>query len=360
MVLDIAALRLFNQKLLSQNNTKPEDVVSWFGAMQAQDFAAAKWAIAQRLKNHTESDIEDAFNKGHLLRTHIMRPTWHFVTPNDIQWLMALTSARVQRFNGSYYRRSGLDKSIFDKSNQVIRKALAGGKQLTRSELNVKLHERNIPTQNMGLTFTIMQAELESVICSGPRIGKQFTYMLFDERVPKLPSIPYDEALVELTKRYFQSHGPAQLKDFSWWSGLTVTEIKRGISLLGKNIMQHEQNGKLYWYYPVKIENKLPADTAFLIPGFDEYFIAYADRSDILNKNYAKHLNLGGGMINGAVVVNGKMVGGWKRSFQNKLIVVNIKLFENITTEQQKILHNQAKDFGKFHKMEVEVRQTLD
>src|SRR6202042_514764 len=140
---------------------------------------------------------------------------------------------RVQRFNGSYYRRAGFDKIIFEKSNKVLKKALEGGKQLTREELHSYLKDANIPTQNLVLTFTIMQAELEGIIKSGPRRGKQFTYMLFDERVPQTKPITPDEALAELTKRYFQSHGPAQIQDFSWWSGLSITEAKKGIQLLG-------------------------------------------------------------------------------------------------------------------------------
>src|ERR1700722_13982388 len=141
MSLDFAYTRLHNQQLSNHTFDEPASIVSWFGAIQAQDFAAAKWAIAQRAKNQTDEDIEQAFNEGKILRTHIMRPTWHFVTPQDIRWLLALTSPRVQRFNGYYYRKSGLDKTIFEKSNEVIKKALAGGKQLTRNELDIQLKQ---------------------------------------------------------------------------------------------------------------------------------------------------------------------------------------------------------------------------
>src|SRR5579863_5392205 len=137
MTLDVPWIRLSNQQLISPSFEKPAEVVSWFGAMQSQDFAAAKWAIAQRLKNHTDQSIEQAFNNGDILRTHVMRPTWHFVTPKDIRWLLALTAPRVQRFNGHYYRQSGLDKTIFQKSNTIIQKALQNGKQLTRDELKI-------------------------------------------------------------------------------------------------------------------------------------------------------------------------------------------------------------------------------
>ncbi len=241
--MNIPHVRLSNQHLTSQHFDSPEDVVSWFGAVQAQDFAGAKWALSQRCKNATDASIEQAFNEGKILRTHIMRPTWHFVTPSDIRWLLALTSPRVKRFNGYYYRQTGLDKSIFEKSNLVIKQALDGGKALTRSELKVYLEEAKIPTLNLGLSYTIMQAELDGVIASGPRRGKQFTYMLLDERVPQSKHISNEQALAELTKRYFQSHGPSLAKDFSWWSGLTLSDARRGIDLREKR------------HRPARIEN---------------------------------------------------------------------------------------------------------
>ena len=352
--MDIPSARLVNQLLTSPLFEKPQDIVSWFGAMQSQDFAAAKWAIAQRTVNLTDTEIEQAFNDGKILRTHIMRPTWHFVTPADIRWLLALTSPRVHRFNGYYYRQTGLDKSIFEKSNKVIQKALEGNKQLTRSELHEHLITAKIPTENLGLSYTIMQAELDGIICSGPRRGKQFTYMLLDERAPQTKPLTNDEALAELSKRYFQSHGPAQAQDFSWWSGLRLSDARKGIELLGTKLQKETRNGKLYYFFEIKTTQ---SQDAFLVPGFDEYFIAYSERSDILDKQYAKELNQGGGMVNGAVVANGKMVGGWKRTFSKKAINVTIKLFEKITDVQQRSLEQQVKKFGAFLQMSVILHQ---
>ena len=349
--MDIPGLRLANQQLTSYLFENPEDVVSWFGAIQSQDFAAAKWALALRCKNQTDGTIEQAFNEGKILRTHIMRPTWHFVTPSDIRWLLQLTSSRVHRFNGSYYRKSGLDKSIFEKSNAVIRNALKGNKQLTRNELNDYLKAAKIPTEDLGLTYTIMQAELDGIICSGPRIGKQFSYMLLDDRVPKTNQLSHEEALTELTKRYFQSHGPAQAKDFSWWSGLTLSDVKKGIELIGSKLQKEEKAGKIYFFFETRPKQK--TDSIFLVPGFDEYFIAYTDRVDVLNKLYVKELNQGGGMVSGAVVVNGKMVGGWRRTFEKKSVVISIRLFEPISQTQQQLLEQQTENFGKFINLAV-------
>jgi hypothetical protein len=351
---DIRCSRLHTQQIIDSSFEKPADVIRWFGAMQAQDFAAAKWAIGLRTKNQTDESIERAFNEGLILRTHIMRPTWHFVAPQDIRWLLGLTSPQVQKFNGYYYRKSGLDKSIFEKSNKVIRNVLQGNRQLTRSELDVYLREAHIPTQDLGLSFTLMQAELEGILCSGPPRGKQFTYMLLDERVKESKNLSREESLATLTKKYFQSHGPAQVKDFMWWSGLSAIDVKQGLELLGSKIQKENVEGKDYWFFDTKKMNNIP-EKGFLIPGFDEYFIAYTDRSAVLDSQYAKQLNQGGGMVSGAVVIGGKMLGGWRRSFVGKEIHVAIRLFEEITKEQRLALGQEAKRYGEFMQMPVHV-----
>lgn len=345
-MLDIAQIRLANQQLSSQKFEKPEDVVGWFGAMQAQDFAAAKWALALRSKNQTDESIEKACNEGRILRTHIMRPTWHFVLPSDIRWLQKLTFHRIHQFNGYYYRQTDLNKTIFQKSNEILRNALIREKKLTRLQLGKELQSHGIPIKGLGLSYTILQAELENIITSGPRVGKQFTYMLLDERVPKSRELSYEESLVELSKKYFQSHGPAQEKDFSWWSGLRLTDVRKGIEMLGSKLSKFQHNEKMYYWMESAI-NESKQDS-FLVPGFDEYFIAYADRSDVLDEKYKKELNQGGGMVSGAVVVDGRMVGGWKRMFEKKKVVVSIRLFEKVSTEHMEKIKQQADKYSIF------------
>lgn len=347
----IALVRLGNQKITKSLWKNPTDVVSWFGAMQAQDFAAAKWAIGLRTIHQTDAAIEQAFNEGKILRTHVMRPTWHFVTPKDIRWMLALTSPRVHAFNGYYYRKSGLTKDIFQKSNLIIRKLLQGGKQLTRLQLNTALEHEHIPTQELGLTYTLLQAELDGIICSGPRIGKQFTYMLLDERVPESNKMDRDEALGELTKRYFQSHGPAQIQDFVWWSGLTTSDVKRGIEIakLQKEII----NQKTYWL--VKHTEEKIIQSVKLLPPFDEYFVAYKDRSDILDERYKKHMNFNGGMITGAITINGIIAGTWKRVFKKKEVIISLQPFTAFEKEEYEKIKKEANAYGNFLSLPVSV-----
>jgi len=353
--LNIPLLRLYNQNLTFQSFTKPQEVVSWFGAIQSQDFAAAKWALAIRTKNQTDQSIENAFNNGLVLRTHIMRPTWHFVTPEDIGWILELTAEKLHKFNGYYYRKSGLDKKVFDKSNDVIRTALQGANPMTRDELKKVLQQAKLPVEDMGLSYILMQAEIAGIICSGPKLGKQFSYMLLNERVKGYRKLERDEALAELTKRYFQSHGPAQIQDFTWWSSLSTLEAKKGLEMFKKELIKEEVDGKTYWYFDPTSTMKDISKTGFLVPGFDEYFIAYKDRSDILDKQYSKHLNLGGGMINGAIVVNGRMVGGWKRIIKKNVVDIKLQLLEKVSSRQHQSIMNAAKDYGKFHSLPVNV-----
>src|SRR5512141_1191648 len=204
MTLDVIRRRLHNQLLSQTECTEPAQVVEQFGAVQAQDYAGAKWALGQRLRNGTtDAALDKAFNEGKILRTHVMRPTWHFVTPADIRWMLALTAPRVLSLLAYGDRLLGLDKTALKQSNAVLAKALKGGRQLMRSELKPILQKNGFHTEGLHLGHLLIHAELDGVICSGGKRGKQFTYALLDERAPQAKSLEREEALAELTKRYF-------------------------------------------------------------------------------------------------------------------------------------------------------------
>ena len=199
---EIAYERLLRQRIEGKGLENPAQVVRWMGAIQAQDYAGGKWAVGLRCFRCTDDDLEEAFSKGEILRTHIMRPTWHFVAPEDIRWMQSLTAPRVNAINAFYYRRLELDRALFKRSNASLNKALRGGKQLTRAELRAVLEDAGIATRDLRLTFLMLRAELDAVICSGGRRGKQFTYALVDERAPQAKDLNRQEALAELTERY--------------------------------------------------------------------------------------------------------------------------------------------------------------
>jgi hypothetical protein len=236
VALDITRTRLRNQRLSGGRFAKPEEVVSWLGAVQAQEYGHAKWALGLRMQRPADAQIETAFTEGRILRTHVMRPTWHFVAPADIRWMLALTAPRVSAAIAVYNRRLELDATVFRRSQRAIVRALRGGGQLTRQELKVALQRAGIEADGVRLAFIVMQAELDAVICSGARRGNNSPTRCWmsgcQRRGPRLR----DDSLTELARRYFISHGPAQLHDFAWWSGLSVADARGGLAAVEANL----------------------------------------------------------------------------------------------------------------------------
>jgi hypothetical protein len=330
---NIAAQRLYNEQLIDTRLNTPGEVVGWLGAVQAQEYAHAKWALAQRLVGVTDADVEQAFADGAILRTHVMRPTWHFVTATDIRWILQLTAPRVNIVNGHMYRKLELDEALLVRSNDAIAKALEGDKQLTRAELASILEQIGINTEDgMRLGYIVHRAELDAVVCSGARRGKQFTYALLDERAPQAKILTRDEALAELTLRYFTSHGPAMIKDFAWWSGLTVADVKTGLEMVKPHIVQEVIDGKSYWYsssMPAIAEAPL---VAHLLPVYDEYTIAYKDHSAISDPTFTKEMI--NAVFTSVIAVRGHIVGLWKRTLTKEAAIVETRFLKSLTAEE--------------------------
>lgn len=344
---DILRHRLHNEQLTKTKFSKPEEVVSYLGAVQSQDYSGAKWALAQRLPHATDESLEKAFNEGKFLRTHVMRPTWHFVAPQDIRWMLPLTASRVSKVMSSYNKLLELTPEVFAKTQKVIIHLLQENKQLTRQEIKAELTRIGITTNVQRLAHIVMQAELDGIICSGPRKGKQFTYMLLDERVPKAKSLLHDEALAELTRRYFTSHGPATIKDFAWWSGLTVADVKLGIEMNKKLVLHENVDEKEYWFVEAKpIEF---SEEVHLLPNYDEYTIAYKDRDAYFNPKYAEELSLRQNSIfQHTIIYQGKIIGLWHRVLKKNEVVVDYKFFKNPTDAQFKAFKKAAKKYADF------------
>ena len=355
--LDITHQRLHNQLITQHMFDKPVDVVQWMGAVQAQDFAAAKWAIGLRMSNTTEDDIEQAFSSGAILRTHVMRPTWHFVSPSDIRWLLALTTPRVCALMAYYDRQLELDDETFLRSHTALARALQGGKQLTRTELASTLQQVGIATTNgQRMTHLMMRAELDGIVCSGARRGKQFTYALLDERVPQAHVLDRDESLAALVKRYFTSHGPATLQDFIWWSGLTSTEAKTGLEMNTPHLVHESVNGQTYWFSE---PTPLPHDivpTAYLLPNFDEYTVSYKDRSAMLERAHAhKRVVTTSDILSSVIVLNGQVVGLWKRTLTKNAVFVNLSLFTPFNTAERQAIDVAIEHYAAFLDLRVHV-----
>jgi hypothetical protein len=336
----ISHQRLRTQRLIGPPFRRPVDAVAWLGAVQAQDYAGAKWALGQRVAGASDASIEGAFQRGDLVRTHVLRPTWHFVAPADLRWLLALSAPRVHAVAAPYYRQFGLDAATFRRCHAVLGKALAGGQHRTRTELMQALDGAGVRADGPRLGHIMMHAELEALICSGPRRGKQFTYALVDERVPPAPARPPDEALAELTLRYFTSHGPALVGDCAGWSSLTVAEIKRGLAMNGRRLSSREIDGKTYWSGPAPAPARMKPPLVRLLPNYDELLVGYKDHAPTFTPEVTERLRATRGFLDrNVVVLDGNVVGGWQRALAGRSVRVETEILVTLAPAQRRALH---------------------
>jgi len=354
-VQNIVVQRLHNQQLEQTSLHMPGEVVAWLGAVQAQEYGPAKWALGLRLQpGVTDADVEQAFTGGLILRTHVMRPTWHFVTPADIRWLLDLTAPRVNQANAYMYRKLELDDALFRRSNAAIARALQGGQQLTRTELGAMLAEIGVVAEGMRLGYIVHRAELDAIVCSGARRGKQFTYALLDERAPQARTLARDEALAELTGRYFTSHGPATAEDFAWWSGLTRADVKAGLEMVASQLVHEMIDGKTYWFSTSTPPPRETSHQAFLLPTYDEFVIGYTDRSAMFDAAHTHQLRPRDNIVfDSMIVIDGRVVGSWRRTFKKGAVVVELAPFAPLTAAEGEAVTVAAQRYGEFVGMPV-------
>lgn len=351
--------RLWRQHLVDNPCATPHEVVAGLGAVQAQEYAGAKWSLGLRLSGAgpggvTDAALDGAFNEGLILRTHVLRPTWHFVAPADIRWLLALTGPHVHRINGTMYRRLELDDALLRRGQEVLRGALHEGRSLTREELGAALAQAGIAATGQRLAYIVMAAELDGVICSGPRRGKQFTYMLLDERAPvagapQARGMDRDEALAELTRRYFRGHGPATERDYAWWSGLTLSDVRRGIGMVRQDLAQEVVDGTAYWFTPSEAPPKTSDCAALLLPTYDEFLMGFAGASRA------------GGVdpqtlaFDSTIVVDGRIVGTWRREVEKGTVILEVVPLAPFSASDAR-LPAAGERFAAFLQLPVEVR----
>ena len=345
---DIRKQRMHNQMITISSLTKPEEVVKHLVAVQSQEYAQAKWALGMRMVAANDAIVEKAFNDGKILRTHVMRPTWHFVLPQDIRWLQQLTSPRVHKLSLPYYKKTGIDGKVMKKCCDALEKMLQGNNYLTRNEIKTKLEKAKILADGMKLSYLMMQAELDSVICSGPRHGKQFTYALVEERAPAVKAISREDALGKLVLQYFTTRGPATAHDFAWWSGLTMADANAGIEMKARQLAHEVMDGKTYYYSPdVKHEGKKQPAT-FLLPDYDEYGISYKDRTAIFgNANNAQVLT---NIFGHTVIADGEAAGTWKRVEKGKETTVELSFKKGLNATKVNAINKAVDRYLKFIK----------
>jgi hypothetical protein len=301
----LARRRAAAQGLAGPRDRSPAALVKRLGAVQAQDYPYALWSVAQRLA-HDVGAVEDAVGRGTILRTHVLRPTWHFVPRDDLRWMQALTSARVLAQTRPYDRRHGIDAALVQRSTTAIASAIAARGHLTRREIAVVLGQAGLRVSAWVVGELLMHAELHAVVCSGVPRGRQQTYALVEERAPRSAALDRDEALATLASRYFQSHGPATLRDFRWWSGLDAASAARAVDALGRRAERLTLGGRQYVAIGTPAVSRALA--VHLVHPYDESLVGYSESRDVAD---AARLAGGGALLLRYVLINGQIAGRW-------------------------------------------------
>lgn len=345
---DIAAHRLQVQQLNGSTFKKAADLVTWFGAIQGQEYAQSKWGIGLRLPQLDDRAIEKEINEGRIIRTHLLRPTWHLVAAADLRWMLMLTAPRVSAINAYMYRKMELDANIFKRCHSLIEKDLQGHKHLTREELNTTFAANGIVCDGVRLTCIMMHAELAALICSGKKQGNQITYGLLEERVAPVKEKTRDEALLELTKRYFKSRGPATLKDYATWSGLSLTDCKKGIELTGSLFAKEVFEKETYYF---EAQNIKPLSKRIeLLPIYDELIMGYKNRDAILPFKHEAKKTI---TFDNTILVEGQICGTWRRTIKAKSIDLEYQLLKPLDAKQKSEFEKSIARFGAFYSLPV-------
>jgi hypothetical protein len=352
---EISLKRLIAQKIIEPQFQSAKEVVQWLGAIQAQDYYMAKWAIGSRMAHATDQLIEDSINKGEIIRTHVMRPTWHFVPAEDIRWMLALTATHIKASIKSYQTKLGLSENIFQRTNDIIGKVLRGNNFLTRTEIVAELKKKKVAADNLQATHIMFEAELNCIVCNGPMRGKQFTYALIDERVRPTKSISREEGLYRLAKKYFTSHGPATIQDFAWWSGLSAADSKLSIELIKDNFASEKIENKVYWFdSSISIKNFRQTAPLFL-PAFDEFMISYTDRSASLDSKYSKIILVGNGIFRPIIVLDGKVIGIWLRTIKKNYMEITTHFFSSKQKLKKDEIASLLEPYSKFLNLKLKI-----
>lgn len=347
----IETLRPYSQQLTIPAFEDAAELVSFMGAVQAQDIDMCKWAVGMRLKQPSLSHVREAIDSGRIIRTHIMRPTWHLVAAEDIRWIFSLCGERLRAaYMKSWWKHYKIDEEMYSRFRDVSGRLLAGIDGLTIQELTGALNDTGYPWTQDQVKCMIATGEVDGFICSGREKNRKSTYVLLEERVPVVPVIPKEEALSLLALKYFRSHSPASLKDFMWWSGLTTTEAKAAISSLGSALITDRYEGEKLFVHENCITEHSPNEQVYLLPPYDEYLISYADRSHVLAPKHAAKAHNNYGIFQPVILYKGKIVGNWKKVTKKGGTEIETSFFEKTGTPGKRKLQAAINQYLEFLK----------
>lgn len=341
-------MRLAAQQLSSHSITGITELVQHMGALQAQDFPMSKWAIGCRLNDVTQDDVDKAFANGTIVRTHLLRPTWHIVAATDLMWMLELTSPGILRATRGYHKNVEITPKILQASAKVLEKMLTDKIDMSREEIGEHLRRGKINIDENRLSHLLMDAELNGMICSGSVDKNGQRYRLIPEKIKSAPKPHRDEAIQRLTATYFKSHGPATIHDFYWWSALSITDCKKGLSLNSKTLASFDDNGTTYFFDESCSAFTETKKQHHLLPSFDEFFIGYKDRSASIAVINNTKLFTNNGIFWPSLITNGRASGSWKRKITGRYVDINIELFVSPSSISIRNLNAQATRFGRF------------
>jgi hypothetical protein len=325
-------------------------VVAWLGAVQAQDPDAARWAVGVRLRGPARGgDVDAALAAGTIVRTHALRGTWQLVAREDVRWLLGLVAPHALARSAPRFRELGLDAATFRRSGAAIQRSLEAHGRLTRAELGVALSRAGVATTGQRLPHLLQRAELDRLVCALDTRSRQPTYALLDAIAPASRARERDDALAELARRYFRSHGPASARDLAWWSGLPAADVVRAIELAGEGLVAEIVAGRTLF----ASREAPPPDPAarrgvHLLPAFDEYLVGYRDRADVLSPEHARQANPRGGMLDPCVVIGGRLAGTWRRAVARATVEIEVAWFEEPTETLRAAIARAARSYGAF------------
>lgn len=347
----ISKIRMSSQQLHRPQFSSPLEIVSFMGAMQAQEYTMAKWAVGIRLKSPALRTVDEALAKGEILRTHVMRPTWHFIAAEDIRWMCQLSKERIRRAYNSYLGTLKLEmpETFRVKAADLVLRALEGGNSLTKKEIEQVMNHGGIEMDNARVSLLLSFLETEGIVCSGVDKGKDFTYALLDERVPATVELTKEESLARLATAYFRSHSPASLNDFVWWSGLSVTEARQAMTLIEKELVADlfpEQN---LFIHDTCTSIRSSKNTLHLLPSYDEYLISYKDRTAVLASDHHPKAFNNWGIFYPVILYDGKIIGNWKKSAAKKTLNVAYTFFDGHACEDSALLEKAIERYKMFY-----------
>jgi hypothetical protein len=343
---DLLRLRLENQALTRQRFTRPEQTVSWFGAMQSQDYLGSLWAVGQRTRAATAAAVEQAERRRAIVRTWPLRGTLHFVAADDVRWITGLLAPRVMARNAARLKKEvDVDGRVLDRSTEVVMRALAGGRRLNRQQLYEALEARKIRTGGSRGLHILIWLALRGTLCHAGRLGKQQSFALLDEWIPRSRLIDGEEAYVELALRYFRSRGPATRRDFMWWAGITAKIAVEAIEGAKHQLARACIDGVDYWWQerrPRESGSALRGPQVRLLPAFDEYTVAYHDRSRMTSGAASKM-----SLLAPSVLIDGRVVGRWSRTL-TAATCITTTLNRPLTPAEKKRLSEAVRRYGDF------------